>query len=351
MKDIDQDPTFNSRKADHIKISTDPLSQSLGSKRPSDQIKLKSTILPEINFSDIKIEVELIPNLITKALFISSMTGGHEEGIKTNHTLAECAVEKNWVMGVGSQRKELFDNELGNEWRLIRKRNPKLNLISNIGLSQLIEFGADKILKILESTDPLAIFVHSNPLQEAIQVEGTPNFKGGLKALLNLCEISPVPVVLKEVGFGMSCEDLLRLNELKLFAVDLSGSGGTHWGKVESLRVSEDRMSSRLGFEFENWGYTSAETLHQISKEKLDLNFQIWASGGVRSGLDAACLLAAGAKMVGIASPLMRSALKGSESLLDTMNHYENGLKIAMFGVGVTKVKSFSQNKYWEWVK
>ncbi len=340
---------FDSRKKDHILYSTSKESQFDSFKSASEQIQLLPTAFPEINLNQVKLNQILLGESFSSPHFISSMTGGHESGFKTNDVLASCAAEKNWLMGVGSQRKELADSSYAKEWTDIKKKYPKLKLMANIGLSQLIEVGSEQIERLIDSCQAIGVFVHSNPLQEAVQKEGTPNFEGGLKALEALCAKSSVPVVLKEVGFGITKRDLLRVNNFGLAAVDISGAGGTHWSKVEALRDSTKSFHYDLGMSFNRWGQTSAQILNDVSSEGLKLNFDLWASGGVRSGVDSCALLAAGAQAVGVASPLMKAALAGPENLLQLMKLYDEQLRVSMFNLGVCNVKSLKDKSLWKW--
>ena len=253
-------PNFEKRKAEHIEYALSQESQSFV-KTTFDDVALVHEALPEINFADIKLNDTDPKALFTSPFFVASMTAGHADGEAINDRLASACQESGWAMGVGSQRRELFDESEKKRWQLIRKKYPDVQLLSNIGLSQVIHTPVDKLKDLLDSIDAAALMVHTNPLQEALQVEGTPNFKGGMKALEKLCTDLDRPVILKETGCGFSKITLKQINDIGLFAVDLSGSGGTHWGRVEGMRAGADSPQQLAAKAFANWGISTVDSL------------------------------------------------------------------------------------------
>lgn len=277
------------------------------------------------------------------------MTGGFDKSESINMSLAEAASEKNWLLAVGSQRKELSEAQAGLEWKNIRKKFPNVKLLANLGLSQALTTPVDKIEKLIESTEAIGLIIHLNSLQEAIQKEGTPNFKGGLEALSHLTQKLKVPIIVKEVGCGFSPATLLRLNEVGVKVVDVSGLGGTHWGRVETLRFAQGDLGQAIGQSFNNWGISTVDSL--LAAREIKTNYEVWASGGVRSGVDAAKALALGASMVGVAQPFMDAALKGTPALIQLMTQMEQELKISMFCLGIDRLEGFHKRKVWQWRK
>lgn len=336
---------FELRKADHIRLALDEKTQSRQSS-DFERVELIHEALPEINFREISLHAHTLGEEVDVPLFISSMTAGHKGSFRINEVLAECAAERGWLMGVGSQRRELFDLEAREEWRKIRDLHPDVNLIGNIGLAQLIETPHENIEALVDVLEAKALFVHTNPLQESLQPEGTTEFKGGLQALERLCADLSVPVILKETGCGFSASTLIRLQEVGLAVVDISGLGGTHWGRIEGYRSDVDDLQYEAAQTFKNWGIGTLESL--IEALKLDLNFELWASGGVRSGLDAAKCLAIGAQMVGFAQPLLKAALLGPAALLRKMELLELELKIALFCTGCQNIAELQEKNVWQ---
>ncbi len=336
---------FEQRKNDHIRLALSSESQT---KNLSglDDIQLRHEAFPEINFNDIDISTEVFGRKLLSPFFVSSMTAGHAHSEKLNRRFAKACSEKSWMMAVGSQRRELSDQDAAKEWNKIRKAYPELTLLGNIGLSQLIKTPLEKIQKLVDSLQAQALIVHTNPLQEALQPEGTPEFKGGLNALKNSLQFLSVPVIIKETGCGFSKQTLEKLNETGVKFVDLSGLGGTHWGRIEGERSTPDNQLHLASKVFADWGISTVDSL--LNAREIGPKFQIWASGGVRSGLDAAKFIAMGANKVGIAKPMLEAALESEEILIEKMNQFELELKIAMFCCGAVNLRQLQENQVWQ---
>jgi len=341
---------FEQRKKDHIRIALDSKSQARGLSG-LDSISLQHEALPEINFSQIKISTQFLDQLLGAPIFISSMTAGHSEAGAINLRLARAAAQRSWLMGVGSQRKELNSAEAAQEWKTIRlemqKESARTMMVGNLGLAQLIQTPIDKIQVLIDSLEASALFIHTNPLQEALQKEGTPNFANGLKTLEALCRKLEIPVILKEVGCGFSKTTLQKLSGVGLYAVDVAGLGGTHWGRIEGFRASEDDLLFEVAQTFENWGNSTLGSL--LAAQELNPDYRLWASGGVRTGLDVAKLIAVGAQMVGVAQPLLAAAVESERALTRVMERLELELKVAMFCTGCEDLRQLSSRKVWVW--
>ncbi len=331
---------FEQRKQDHIKLSLDPEVQTRGL-LGLDHIQLKHNALPEIDFEEISITDDSC-KLFSSPFFVASMTAGHSEGDKINRTLAEACSEMSWPFAVGSQRRELYDVNDGKIWNELQKKYSNLFLIGNIGLSQLIQSRSDEIKNLVDKMGAKALMVHTNPLQEAIQREGTPNFKNGITSLETICKELTIPVILKETGCGFSASTLKQINEIGLYAVDISGLGGTHWGRIEGKRNSGYKAD--VAETFKDWGNSTLDSLLAAQMQKL--KYQIWASGGIRSGLDAAKCIALGAKKVSLAKPIMERALVSTEAVVELLQQIEYELKVAMFCTGSKNIKDLQNVKH-----
>jgi isopentenyl-diphosphate delta-isomerase len=275
------------------------------------------------------------------------MTAGHERSAALNALLARACEARGWRMGVGSQRRELGDKQAALEWKAIRRDSPKAELLGNLGLAQLIRCKISDIEKLVENLEASAMIIHLNALQECLQPEGTPQFKGGLKALEKLARKLSVPVVVKETGCGFSKATLKRLKGIGISAVDVSGLGGTHWGRIEGGRNGEGQVKHEAARTLASWGISTVDSLMDALVLKPD--YEVWASGGVRSGLDAAKLLALGAKCVGFAMPVLDAAMKGEAQLLSKMETFEYELKTALFCTGSKSVEDLQAGKVWKW--
>ena len=348
------DPSFESRKKSHFDLALKKDSQSLF---PTgfDSVQLIHSALPELDLKDVSTQYQWEgknkgqsknkgPSLKTP-FFASSMTGGWSDSLDFNLKLAKACETHSWMMGVGSQRGQLNDPSKAKEWRALRKACPKLVLFGNLGLSQLLEISLKQLLSLVDSLEAQAMIIHLNPLQEALQKEGRANFKGGLKALKKLVQASPVPIIVKETGCGFSKENLDSLNDMGLWAVDLSGRGGTHWGRIEGHRYSKSSPLFGIGENFSSWGHSTLSSLLYSQEKKRD--YQVWASGGLRSGVDACKALALGAKAVGFAHILLKALQQSEEALDSLMFRLEKELKVSLFCTGSASIQELQRTKKW----
>lgn len=339
---------FESRKQDHIRIALDPRTQATGLSG-LERVRLTHEALPDLDFSEINLSKNIFDLELKTPMFVSSMTAGNSSAGLINSRLAKAAQNRGWAMGVGSQRKELsLSKDSVPEWKEIRKAAPSAVLLGNLGIAQIISSNTDQVQRLVDNLEAKALFIHLNPLQEVLQKEGTPNFKGGLQAIEKVVRALSVPVIVKEVGCGMSQSTVERLNSAGVFAVDVSGLGGTHWGRIEGLRADKGDMYYEASQTFKDWGLSTVESL-LLAKES-PVKCQIWASGGVRSGLDAAKLLALNAEMVGVAQPLLEAAMESEKALDGVMAKFEFELKTALFCTGLKNLEDFKRKRVWTWI-
>lgn len=322
---------FEKRKQDHIELALRAENQA-AEFNSFDGVSLLHEALPDVDFDTISLKSHRFGQVVQKPFIVSSMTAGHQQSVDINRNLVAACAEKHWAMGVGSQRRELTDPDAGDEWRILRRDFPHVALMSNIGIAQLITIPVDDVLRLTDTLQAAALIIHCNPLQECIQPEGTPSFKGCWQALERIVKFLDLPIVIKETGCGFSLLTLKRLNNLGIAAVDVSGLGGTHWGRIEGHRAIKNSPQHQAANTFRNWGVdTVSSVMHAVS---LKPSYEIWGSGGVRQGLDAAKLLALGASTVGFAKPMLFAALNSAEAVANAMNTIEYELKVAMFCTG-----------------
>jgi isopentenyl-diphosphate Delta-isomerase len=322
---------FEQRKRDHIELALLPANQS-SELNAFDHYSLAHEALPDLNFDELSIQSIRFNQPIEKPFIISSMTAGHANAVNINHCLIEACAETNWAMGVGSQRRELTDIKAAYEWEILRRDFPNVTLFSNLGIAQIINTPLSAIQRLIDSLQASALIIHCNPLQESIQPEGTTNFKGSWDALKNLVKHLNSPIIIKETGCGFSQKTLVRLNDLGVSAVDVSGLGGTHWGRIEGHRATQHEIKKQTAVTFRNWGVNTLQSIKNAIA--IQPNFEIWGSGGVRHGLDAAKLFALGATTVGFAKPMLEAALHSSNHVVQKMALIEYELKTAMFCTG-----------------
>lgn len=331
---------FEQRKRDHIQLALEPAHQTLRQNR-FDDYQLSHEAIPDFNFTDVDISLDSLASSWSKPFFISSMTAGHEHALRINTHLLSACHEKDWAMGVGSQRRELTDVNAALEWKALRKEFPHVVMMANLGLAQVIATPMDMLKRLVDNLQAQIFIIHCNPLQEVIQPEGTPHFRGSWTAIDKMVQEIGIPVVVKETGCGFSLSTIQRLNQLGVYAIDVSGMGGTHWGRIEGSRVAKQDILHCAAVTFANWGISTAEIL--AKSKGLLLTSQLWGSGGIRHGLDAAKAIAMGATRVGIAQPILAAALENTESVLKVMETFEYALKVAMFCTGSQNIRALRQ--------
>lgn len=322
---------FEQRKRDHIELALMQVNQAM-EWNTLDRIHLIHEALPDLDFAALSIAGVRLGSSVAKPLMVGSMTAGHQDALNINrHLIAACA-QSGWAMGVGSQRRELTDPNAASEWQSLRIDYPQVSLFSNLGIAQLITTPIAQIQRLTDALGADALIIHCNPLQECIQPEGTPTFKGCWQALEDVVQGLSLPVIVKETGCGFSQSTLKRLHDLGVAAVDVSGLGGTHWGRIEGQRAVDEPLRQKASITFRDWGIDTAQSV--LNACSLNPCFEVWGSGGVRHGLDAAKLFALGASTVSFAKPMLEAAIVSTEKVLAAMASIEYELKVAMFCTG-----------------
>jgi len=270
------------------------------------------------------------------------MTGGSREGSRVNRELAVAAQSAGIAVGSGSMRVLFRRPELVPQFAL-KTWAPDVPHIANIGAVQLRDIGAGPVLEMARRIEADALAVHLNPGQELFQRQGDRDFKGLWAALLNLFEVSRLPVIVKETGFGMAPSEVRRLLDAGAAYVDLAGSGGTNWIAVEAHRL-DSQAEREAAAEFAEWGYPTALLLAAVD----DRSRRVLASGGVRGALDVVKALALGAGLAGLALPLARLALeRGSEGVLERIAALEAAIRAAMLLAGARSAAQLGRERLW----
>lgn len=331
--------TDSSRKLEHIKICLEKDVDFKGKKTWFEFVELIHNAAPEIDIENVDTSTEFLGRKFSACILIEGMTGGAKESEVINKNLAEAAAKLNIPMGLGSQRAAIENPELRSSFEVARSVSDELFLIANIGGVQLAEHGVEYAEKAIEMVKANALAIHLNPLQEIVQPHGTTNFKGVLRMIERLVNEVSIPIIVKEVGCGISGALARKLEEIGVSAIDVSGAGGTNWTLIERIRALEvaDVRRVRIGKIFEDWGIpTAAATLEVCSTVKIP----VISSGGIRSGLDVAKALALGASMAGIARPLLYPAVSNAERVIEVLKGYIDELKVAMFLTGCKDIDS-----------
>jgi isopentenyl-diphosphate Delta-isomerase len=324
-----------SRKDEHLRINIDEDVAAKGIETGFDDWRFVHRALPEIDLESVDLRTSFLGRAVGAPLLVSCMTGGTEQARLINMRLAGAAQRHGLVMGLGSCRVLLEQPDVLPTFD-VREVAPDVPLLANLGAVQLnLGVGVEECRSLLSALRADALVLHLNPLQEALQTSGNTGFGGLLARIEDVCAGLDMPVIVKEVGWGISDDLVTRLFEAGAAAVDIAGAGGTSWSEVERHRTS-DPVRARVAASFANWGIPTTEAL--IRARAAAPNGVIIASGGVRNGIDVAKALTLGADSVGIAGPLVRAAAAGDEALEEGVAVVLEELRLAMFCVGAARV-------------
>jgi isopentenyl-diphosphate delta-isomerase len=334
------------RKREGIEI---PLNENIQGRTAStylEYVKLLHNALPEINYDQIDLSIEFLNRSFSAPLIIDSMTGGTDEAFVINKRLGLIAERYGLGMGLGSQRAGLKSDKLVESYSIARKVAPNAFLIANIGGAQLSDgLSNSDILKIIKMIDANALAIHLNPLQELIQPEGEPRFKGILKKITNLVNEVEIPIIVKEVGSGISADVAIKLEKSGINSINVAGAGGTSWAGIEKIRADQhnEYLKSQLGELFWDWGIPTALSILLVSNS---VKIPVIASGGLRNGLEIAKCLILGANVCAMAFPFLKRASKSEEELEKFTQLILSEIRATMFLLGAKDVHSLKNTRY-----
>jgi isopentenyl-diphosphate delta-isomerase len=329
------------RKADHIRVNLEEDVES-GLIAGFERLHLEHNALPELDLDEIDLSQEFLGKTLAAPLLISSMTGGTAQASEINRNLAKAAQVAGIAMGLGSQRVAIEDPSLANTFNM-RAVAPDALMFANLGAVQLnYGYGKKEAQRAIDMIEADALVLHLNALQEAVQPEGDTNFSNLLSKIEALVGAVSVPVIAKEVGWGISASVASRLVEAGVAVIDVAGTGGTSWSQVEMHRAAEEKQAD-LAARFVNWGIPTAEAVRQV-RAALP-NTPIIASGGLRAGLDIAKSIALGAQLGGMAGPFLKAAVDSSEAVSDLIDQTVRELRVCMFATGSQDLESLKAAK------
>jgi isopentenyl-diphosphate delta-isomerase len=328
------------RKAEHIHLALDERMQ-LGGASAFDEYRFSHVALPEIDLAEIDTSVDFLGRRLAAPLLISSMTGGTDMAGRINRNLAAGAERTGIAVAVGSQRKALEDPAKADTFR-VREAAPSIPLLANLGAVQLnYGMGVRECRAAVDMIGADALILHLNPLQEAIQPEGQCDFSGLLPKIGAVVRELGVPVVVKEIGCGLSEPVARQLAGQGVRILDTAGVGGTSWARIEARRAGD----LEVGEIFAGWGIPTPRSIQEVRRVE---GVTVIASGGIRNGIDSAKALALGADLVGMAYPFLAAATESPERVADVVRRTVRELKICMFCLGVKTIAELRQTKLLE---
>jgi len=283
--------------------------------------------LTQTDLASIELGTEFLGTALRAPVLIGPMTGGAELSGVINRNLAAAAQQLGIGMMLGSQRI-MLDNGPASATFEVRDIAPDVLLIGNIGLSQLNAHTVPALVEALNRVNANALAVHTNPLQEAMQRKGDTDFSGSLARLRDTAGTIGYPVILKEVGHGIGAKAAAELSDCPIAAVDVAGAGGTSWARVEQfVRYGEIRYPALA-----EWGVPTAQALLEVRRTLPGV--PLVASGGIRTGMDAAKAIALGADVVSVARPLLAPAIESPAAVVDWLQRFIDELMICLHGTG-----------------
>lgn len=328
------------RKDDHIRINLEEQVQFPRLTTGLERWRFMHQALPELNLAEVSTETTLLGKTLASPILISSMTGGTERAQNINRTLAEAAQAAGIAMGLGSQRAALEDTSLAATYD-VRALAPDILLFANLGAVQLnYGYGVEQCRRAVDLIEADALILHLNALQEAVQPEGDGNFAGLLGKIEAVCRQLEVPVVAKEVGWGISPETARRLADAGVAAIDVAGSGGTSWSEVEYHRAP-NAQHAHVARSFADWGISTAQSIQYVREAVPGM--PIIASGGLRDGVDIAKCIALGAEIGGMAGPFLKAAAQSLEAVQQLIWEVDRQIRIAMFASGARSITALKR--------
>lgn len=331
----------NDRKLEHIQI----INEDPGIDRDKfyfDQVRLTHRALPELRLNEVDPQTVFMGKTLSFPFLISSMTGGEHDLVRTiNHNLARAAEQTGVAMGVGSQRVMFIRPEAKKSFEL-RSVAPSALLFANLGAVQLnYGFTEQHAREAVETAEADALYFHLNPLQEAVQPEGNTDFSELADKLGRVAETLDVPLVLKEVGAGISQEDVRLILDKNIRYIDVAGAGGTSWSRIEHHR-REAGDPNDLGLRFQDWGIPTPLALQRLAPYRDRLT--LIASGGIRSGIDMVKAIILGASLCGLASPFLKPAMRSADDVIEVIERLKREFVTAMFLLGIKRVDRLQGN-------
>lgn len=340
--------TTPSRKRDHVLLTVNKNVTFREKTNGFERWEFVHNALPEINLSDVDTRTHFLGKELSLPLMISCMTGGYNEAEKINRELAEICEELHLAMGVGSQRQAMENKQFHTSFSVARRSAPSIPLIGNIGAPEVAMLkDVSPILRLAEMIRADAFAVHLNPLQEFLQPEGNTNFKGVLNGIEKLVRELPIPVIVKEIGAGISGEVALRLINAGVTYIDVAGAGGTSWAGVEILRRDEKKETKERWNPLWDWGIPTADAVEEVATMKEQFpRLTVIASGGISHAMEGAKAIALGADLTASARPMLKALMHGGKKeLRSVIMQWQEEFRGIMFLLGAKNLEELRSTK------
>ncbi|MFA5804408.1 MAG: type 2 isopentenyl-diphosphate Delta-isomerase [Melioribacteraceae bacterium] len=328
------------RKKDHIELC---LTENVAFKTKTngfENYEFEHFAITEVEFNKIDLSTHFLKHKISYPFLISCMTGGTEEAERINEKLAIVANELKIPIGVGSQRQALEDKKYHSTYRVVRKNAGTVPILGNIGAAQVAKSKnlIEEIQILIDLVEADAMVIHVNPLQELLQSGGEPDFKGLIKNIEKICSKIKTPVIVKEVGSGISKRAAKRLLEAGVKGIDVSGAGGTSWAAVELIR------SNKADNYFQEWGLPTSYCVRKVKELKKDFNFTLISSGGISNGVDIAKSIALGADLSASARIILQEVMKNDiNGVVELIQSWFSTVKRIMYLTGSKDIQNFKK--------
>jgi isopentenyl-diphosphate delta-isomerase len=328
MVSVSQKTTMHQRKGRHLEVCLDPLTPIESTHTYFQDVRLVHHALPELDWAMLDTSTEFLGQRLALPFFISCMTGGSDAGARVNRHLVQAAQQAGIPVGLGSMRVLLKHPDLFDHFH-VKPLAPDVPVWANLSAAQLQHCNTEDLTEWLKRLEVQALVLHCNVGQEQFQPDGDRCFAGVTEAIQRFCDRTPVPVIVKETGFGLRPQDVAPLTQAGVAAVDIAGSGGTNWILVESQCHPD--TAPCVARDFSDWGNPTAVVLTAMARS----NIPVLASGGVRCGVDIAKSLALGAALAGLALPFIRAeAQAGLDGILSQIDTLAQSLRTAMLLTG-----------------
>lgn len=326
------DEPIGRRKEQHVDIVMHRDVQARNVTTGFEDIRFVHVALPELSLSDVDLSTAFLGRTVTAPLLVSSMTGGTGRTAAINDAISRACGRLGIAFAVGSQRVALEAGGIDGFSRELRKNAPNVPILANFGAAQLqVWDGVEMARRAVDMIAADGLIIHLNPLQEAVQEGGDTNWSGLLAQIERVARAVPFPIIVKEVGAGISGLIARQLVDAGVAAIDVAGAGGTSWAAVEAERATTSRQR-QIAMAFRDWGLPTADAVRQVRASCPDTT--LIASGGIRDGIDCAKSIHLGADMSGLAAGLLGPALDGGDSLTERISIIIAQLRIACFCTG-----------------